>query len=67
MTRKTKKKRKKLTRGVELALDADGIGYGWHWTRMVLDADGIGCGWWLDADGGGMRMVTGSMQMVVGG
>ena len=47
---------------MELALDADGVGYGWHWTQMVLDANGgwarmvVGRGWWLDMDGGWMRM-----------
>ena len=42
----TRKKKKKLTHGVELALDVDGVGYGWHWMWMALDVDGIGCGWY---------------------
>ena len=42
---KKEKKRKNLLLTVELAFDADGIGYGWYgrrwyWTQMVLDAEG---------------------------
>ena len=52
--------------------DADGVGRGWCWTRMVLDADGVGCGcrWMrmvLGADSEGGWVVAQSMTQHVCG